>query len=148
MARSPKRLPLTPESAREVDERFYRALSQRDLAQLMSCWSDDDEVVCIHPGVARMVGGASIKATYEQLFEHAEWVAQEPVHRQVIQSLGMEIHSVVQLLTWPTEEGEQSLCVAATNVYQRVHQGWRLVFRQVSPADIDELQGQEQRIVH
>ena len=55
-------------SADDVEAQFYEALQQGDLARLMAVWGDDDEIVCVHPGGVRVVGGAAIRARFEAIF--------------------------------------------------------------------------------
>ena len=47
-------------SADEIEAAFYEALQKGDIDRLMACWSDDDEVVCVHPGGHR--GGQGRRA--------------------------------------------------------------------------------------
>ncbi|NCV64549.1 MAG: DUF4440 domain-containing protein, partial [Betaproteobacteria bacterium] len=35
-------------SADEIEAAFYQALQTGDIDRLMACWSDDEEVVCVH----------------------------------------------------------------------------------------------------
>jgi len=44
----------------DVEQRFYEALQRGDLAAMMSCWTDEDDAVCVHPGGARLVGLAAV----------------------------------------------------------------------------------------
>lgn len=55
-------------SADEVETAFYEALHNADLEQLMACWADEDEIVCVHPGGPRLVGAAAIRQAFEQMF--------------------------------------------------------------------------------
>ena len=41
----------TPEA---VEQAFYDALEAGDVDALMSVWSEDDEIICIHPGGQRL----------------------------------------------------------------------------------------------
>ena len=50
-------------SAAEVEAAFYDALNRADLEALMALWADDEEIVCIHPGGARLIGHAAIRAS-------------------------------------------------------------------------------------
>ena len=34
----------------DTEQQFYEALQRADLDKLMSVWSDDDEIACVHPG--------------------------------------------------------------------------------------------------
>jgi ketosteroid isomerase-like protein len=54
--------------ADEIEAAFYDALQNGDIDKLMACWADEDEIVCIHPGGPRVVGGVAIRATFEAMF--------------------------------------------------------------------------------
>jgi ketosteroid isomerase-like protein len=47
---------------------FYQAFEARDLDAMMAAWADDEDIVCVHPGGARMVGYDAVRAGWEQLF--------------------------------------------------------------------------------
>ena len=49
-------------SSDETESAFYEALQRGDIDLLMSCWADDDEIVCVHPGGPRLLGPAAIRA--------------------------------------------------------------------------------------
>jgi ketosteroid isomerase-like protein len=55
-------------SADEAEAAFYAALARADLDALMALWADDEEIVC-HPGAARLIGHAAIRASFEAIFE-------------------------------------------------------------------------------
>ena len=41
----------TPQDAESA---FYEALERADLEQMMAVWSEDEEIVCVHPGGPRL----------------------------------------------------------------------------------------------
>lgn len=122
----------------ETEAQFYEALQQGDIDKLMAVWSDDDEIVCVHPGGARLVGPAAIRAAFETMFGHGTINAQpEKVRR--LQAHASAVHSVLERVQVMTQEGPQSAWVTATNVYLRSAQGWRLVAHHASPGTQSEL---------
>ena len=52
----------------DIEAQFYEALQSGDIAKLMAVWSDDDDVVCVHPGGPRVLGHAAVRATFEEIF--------------------------------------------------------------------------------
>ena len=54
----------------EVEASFYEALQSADIEKLMSCWAEDDDIVCIHPGGPRIVGAGAIRAAFDAIFAH------------------------------------------------------------------------------
>ncbi|MBK9361424.1 MAG: nuclear transport factor 2 family protein [Rubrivivax sp.] len=118
--------------ADDVEAQFYEALQQGDLARLMAVWGDDDEVVCVHPGGMRVVGGAAIRASFEALFAKGGVPAvPEQVHR--LQALGLAVHHLVERVQLPTAPGGGHAYVLVTNVYVQTAQGWRMVAHHASP---------------
>ena len=45
----------------DAEEAFYDAIGRGDLDALMAIWSEDEEIVCIHPTGQRMDGHAAIR---------------------------------------------------------------------------------------
>ena len=95
-------------------------------------WSDDDEICCIHPGGARLVGAAAIRASFEAMFGNGT-IDAEPHRVRRLESHSSAVHSVLERIRVMTPEGEQFAWVVATNVYLKSAQGWRLVAHHASP---------------
>ena len=55
-------------SVEDVEAQFYDALQRGDLELLMSIWSDDDDVACVHPGGPRIVGHGAVRASFDAIF--------------------------------------------------------------------------------
>ena len=126
-------------SADDVEAAFYEALQDGDLSRLMACWSDDDEVVCVHPGSPRLVGLAAIQASFESLFSNGQLRAHPRCVRKV-EALACAVHSVLERVELLTPEGLREVYVVATNVYHKTPQGWRLVLHHASPGTLDDVQ--------
>ncbi len=121
-------------SCDDVEAQFYEAMQRGDLEQLMSVWSDDDEVVCVHPGGPRLVGHAAIRAAFESIFSNGA-VQLVPVHLKRVESSGAIVHNLIERVEVRNEEGKtQTAWVIATNVYIKTPQGWRMVAHHGSPA--------------
>lgn len=126
-------------SADDTEAAFYEALQSGDIEKLMACWGDEDDIVCVHPGGARLVGAAAIRAMFEVLFANgAIRVHAEKVRR--VQTMSASVHSVVERIDMLTGEGPRHAYVIATNVYHKTSQGWRLVAHHASPGTAREAQ--------
>jgi ketosteroid isomerase-like protein len=125
--------PPTPaDSPDEAEARFYEALRQGDLAALMALWADEDEVVCVHPGGARVVGAGAIRASFESIFGNGGIPVQtEQVHR--LQQTGFALHHLVERIEVPGEGAPQIGWVMATNLYVKTALGWRIAAHHASP---------------
>ena len=123
----------------EIEHQFYEALQQGDIDKLMSVWSDDDDISCVHPGGPRVIGAAAIRASFETIFGNGAVDAHPEKVRRVL-SHSSAVHSVLERVELMTKEGPQSAWVIATNVYLKTAQGWRLVAHHASPGTPREAQ--------
>ena len=116
----------------DVEQAFYEALNNADIDQLMACWAEEDDVVCIHPGGQRLIGQGAIRSAFEALFANGSLqIRPEQVHR--IDALASAVHHLAERVGVLTPEGEQTAWVTATNVYHKTPQGWRMVAHHASP---------------
>ena len=135
----PKPPGMAPGSADDTEAQFYEALQQGDIEKLMAVWSDDDEIVCVHPGGPRVVGAAAIRASFEAMFANGVIDAHpEKVHRVLTQASA--VHSALERVQVRTAEGPRWGWLIATNVYAKTTQGWRLVIHHASPGTASEMQ--------
>ena len=119
-------------TADAIESQFYDALQTGDIEKLMSCWADEDDIVCVQPGGPRLVGNASIRAAFEAMFANGT-IAARPEHVCKVESLTSAMHNVIERIALLTTDGTQEAVVVATNVYQRTAQGWRMVAHHASP---------------
>jgi ketosteroid isomerase-like protein len=136
--RKPKAHPLDATSPDDTETLFYEALQRGDIDKLMACWADEDDIVCVHPGGARLLGAGAIRAAFDMMFTNGSiQVRAEKVHR--VESLGSSVHSVLERIEVLTDEGPRHAYVIATNVYQKTPQGWRMVAHHASPGTPREM---------
>ena len=119
-------------SADDTEAAFYDAMQNGDVGRMMACWADEDDIVCIHPGGGRLVGAATVRAAFEAMFSQG-MVRVRVMHVRKIESLSSAVHSVLERIEVMTEAGWRSAYVAATNVYLKTAQGWRMVVHHASP---------------
>ncbi|MDP2449875.1 MAG: DUF3225 domain-containing protein [Polaromonas sp.] len=137
--RKPKVSPATSGNADEIETAFYEALQGGDIERLMACWADEDDIVCVHPGGARLVGAGAIRAAFDAMFANGSIRAHAEKVRK-IETMGASVHSVLERIEVMTEEGPRHAYVIATNVYHKTAQGWRLVAHHASPGTPREMQ--------
>jgi len=124
-------------SADETEAIFYEAMQAGDIERLMSCWADEDEVVCIHPGGPRLVGLGAVRSAFESVFSNGNVRVRIEALRK-IESMTSAVHSVRERIEILTNEGPVEAFAIATNVYHKTAQGWRLVAHHVSPGSLQE----------
>jgi len=122
----------------DIEAQFYEALQSGDIERLMAAWSDDDDIVCVHPGGPRVVGPEAIRASFSAIFANGSIpVTAESVRRLL--TADSAVHNLLERVDVVTAEGVQSAFIVATNVYVKTVQGWRMVAHHASPAMGDEL---------
>ncbi len=134
-------IPMPPllSSADAVEDAFYDAMRRGDLAAMMSLWSDDEEVVCIHPGGPRLVGLDAVRASWEAILSGGPVDIQFGEVRATHGAM-LCVHSVVETIRVQGRRGGETVRCAATNVYTKGPRGWRLLIHHAGPADTAESQ--------
>jgi ketosteroid isomerase-like protein len=135
----PKVPPASSGNADDIEAAFYDALQSGDIEKLMACWGDEDDIICVHPGGARLVGPAAIRATFDAMFSNGTIRAQ-PIKVRKVEAMSASVHSVLERIEVLTEEGPRHAYVIATNVYHKTAQGWRMVAHHASPGTPREMQ--------
>jgi len=124
-------------SADEIENAFYEALHAADITQLMACWADEEDILCVHPGGARLIGAGAIRAAFEAMFANGNIQAYpERVHK--IDALASAVHHLVERVEIMTPNGPHKAWVIATNVFHKTPQGWRLVAHHTSPGTVND----------
>ena len=125
------------DTPQEAEAQFYESMRDADLERMMAIWSDDEDIVCVHPGGGRLVGPRAVRAAFEAIFSTGN-IAVEPEHVRRVQTMGTCVSSVLERVDMVTSEGTRRGWIVATNVYVKSAQGWRLVAHHASPGLIDE----------
>lgn len=116
----------------DIEQSFYEALHNADIQQLMACWAEEDDIVCVHPGGPRMIGQGAIRAAFEGMFQNGS-VQAHPERLHKIQSLASAVHHLIERVELNTPQGVRYAYVIVTNVYHKTAQGWRMVAHHASP---------------
>ncbi len=116
----------------DIEQAFYEALHNADIEQLMACWAEEDDIVCVHPGGGRKIGAGAMRATFEAMFNMGS-VQAFPERMHKVQSLTSSVHHLVERVEVITPQGARQAYVIATNVYHLTPQGWRMVAHHASP---------------
>lgn len=152
MPSAPLRAAIVGGSADDIEAAFYEALQKSDLDQIMACWAEEEDVVCLHPGSPRLLGPAAIRGAFEALLAHGTLTIRA-TQVQRVQALGSAVHSVLEQVEVMMRDGMRVATVYATHVFHKTPQGWRLVARHVSPVQAGEEEGQQaaarsERVLH
>ena len=135
-------------TALEAEAAFYRALAEGDFEALMAVWSEEEEVVCVQPGGPRIVGLAAVREIWRQILADGARIRIDVSHAVASSTAMMAMHCVLERLATdgPTP---RTATIAATNVFVRGADGWRMVLHHASP--VPEISGPEDstpRVLH
>ena len=128
----PSHLLATPD---EVENAFYEGLQHADVEQVMACWADDEDVVCIAPGGEPVHGLQAIRQLFADLLGNGP-ITVRAMHSHKSQQLTHAIHTVTEHVRVMTDDGEAIAQLYALNVFHKTPQGWRLVAHHTSPGHL------------
>lgn len=112
-----------------VNDTFYAAHEERDLDAMRAVWDHAERVVCVHPGWPILRGWPAVEESWRRIFDGAG-------RNQFI--LTNQSVDVGEDLAWVTLEENlvdrgETHAIAATNVFGRTVDGWRMVAHHGSP---------------
>jgi ketosteroid isomerase-like protein len=117
-----------------VNERFYKALAQADLAAMAALWHHGAATECVHPGWDRLRGWPDIEESWVMIFAN-----QGPLS---IKASDPMVHCQGDV-AWVTcyeniaiQEGAelQISQMLAVNVFEWIEGRWRMVIHHAAPA--------------
>ena len=120
-------------TAQDAQNAFYEALERCDLEAMMAVWSEDEDIVCVHPAGQRLAGQAQVREVWRQMFAGGPNMRVRITQQVVIAGVMIEAHSVHENITVAGEQRPRPPMVA-TNVYLRTAAGWRMIVHHASPA--------------
>jgi uncharacterized protein (TIGR02246 family) len=120
----------TPQDAEAA---FYEALEAGDLEAMMEVWAEDEDIVCVHPGGPRLAGYDQVRDSWAQIFGSGQRLNVQVSNQVVLSGMMLAVHSVHENILVQGESRPRAP-VAATNVYLRTGNGWRMILHHGSPA--------------
>lgn len=134
MPKSPHQLA----SPDDVEIAFYDGLQNGAVDQIMACWAEDEDLVCIPPGGEPIHGIEDIRALFTALLANGPLTVR-PMHVHKSQSMTHAIHTVTEHVSVMTDDGQAIAQLYALNVFHKTPQGWRLVAHHTSPGHLTEV---------
>ena len=120
----------TPQDAESA---FYEALETGNLEAMMEVWAEDEEIVCVHPGGARIAGYEQVRESWAKMMSSGQRLKVQITDQVVVQGMMISIHSLHEHVAMANDAARQRP-VVATNVYLRTGGGWRMIAHHASPA--------------
>ena len=120
-------------TAQDAENAFYEALERGDLEGMMAVWSEDEDIVCVHPGGPRLSGQDQVRESWAKIFAGGAGPRVTITHQVAVSGMMIAVHSVHENFIVPNDPRGQ-IPVIATNVYLRTAAGWRMIVHHASPA--------------
>ncbi len=113
-------------TADAVEEAFYDAMQRADLEAMMALWADDEDVTCIHPSSGRLLGLDAIRKSWAAILGNGGVAVRRSDVRAHTGAM-LAVHSLVEQVIVEGPSGSQVVECAATNVYVKQPDGWRII---------------------
>src|SRR6266702_8270578 len=110
------RTPTILTSPQDAAIAFYRAFEARDIDAMMATWAEDEDIVCVHPGGARLVGYDAVRVGWEQLFAGNTKLSFRLDEIVVLETVGMAYQSAIEQVTVGNDAKPRGIAIA-TNVF-------------------------------
>jgi uncharacterized protein (TIGR02246 family) len=120
-------------TAQDAENAFYDALERADLDGMMAVWSEDEEIVCVHPSGQRLAGQEQVREAWRQMFAGGPSMRVQVTQQVAVTGMMVAVHSLHENIAVPGEQRARPPMVA-TNVYLRTPAGWRMIVHHASPA--------------
>lgn len=115
------------------NEAFYAAFNARDADSMELLWAERAECVCLHPGAPAIHGRTAILRSWRAILgsRHAPRIDVESARVVILGETAM----VLCCERVGNRRGTESAILAATNVFVREQDGWRMVHHHASPIE-------------
>ena len=120
-------------TAQDAENAFYEALERADLEGMMVVWSEDEEIICVHPGGQRLTGQAQVREAWRRMFAAGPNMRVQISQGVAVTGVMVAVHSLHEIITVAGEQRARPPMVA-TNIYLRTPAGWRMIAHHASPA--------------
>ena len=113
----------------QANQAFYDAHEARDLAAMAAVWEHSDRASCTHPGWPILRGWPLVEESWRRIFSGAGR------NQFILTNISVEVHGDAGWVTVDenlVDEGRTGT-VAATNVFVRNGDEWKLVVHHGSP---------------
>lgn len=144
------------EAVRAANSAFYAAFEARDLDAMAEVWERSERASVTHPGWPRLSGWGRVAGSWDAIFRHTPYI-QFVLTDERIDVVGDAAwvtvdENILQAAGGADDEGDRGsdgalagARVAATNVFVRDGDAWRMVMHHGSPvgsSDDDEVEEQ------
>jgi ketosteroid isomerase-like protein len=116
----------------EANARFYRAFETLDLAEMDAVWLHAEHARCVHPGWPLLSGWDAVRASWETIFANTAEMSFTLSNVEVVTASELAWVTCTENILSEVRGRVTVTSVLATNLFEREHDGWRLVHHHAS----------------
>jgi ketosteroid isomerase-like protein len=116
----------------DTEQAFYEAFEIGEIAAMMSVWSKDEDITCVHPLGPRLVGRAAVEESWRGILNASIGVRFERTEIREFVDQALTIRILFERL-WVPGENSPRAPIIATNAYRYSKRGWHMVLHHASP---------------
>lgn len=116
---------------------------QGDQEALMSVWLMDDAIECIHPFGPRVTGYKEVYTSWQEVLQQSRGMSVKLQHSLRMQAGDLAVHSLLEIMSWDNEEGEETAEINTTNIYRKTEDGWFMIAHHASPAPSQDMMAEQ-----
>jgi len=119
----------------EVQNTFYDAFTRGDLEVMMAVWATDEDIVCVHPGGAPVVGARLVRRSWQQILGAEEKlnISASVLEQWIGETIATFV--VTEHLFLPSQNVHVE--TLATNVFRKKNSIWKMVLHHGSPKPLE-----------
>lgn len=116
-----------------ANEEFYRAFESLDIGEMDKIWAHQEYVTCIHPGWSMRVGWPMVRDSWVVIFNNIFSMGFSLTELQVQVAGDVAWVICTENITTRQADTTQNSRVVATNLYERMDEGWKIIHHHGSP---------------
>lgn len=116
-----------------ANESFYRAFESLDIGEMDKVWAHEEYVTCIHPGWSIRVGWPMVRDSWVVIFNNVFSMEFSLTELQVQVAGDMAWVICTENIASRHADNTQNTRVVATNLYERMDDGWKIIHHHGSP---------------
>ena len=121
------------EEVTRANEDFYAAFESLDIMRMDEIWAHQEYVTCIHPGWSIRVGWPLVRDSWVVIFNNVFSMAFSLTELQVQVAGDLAWVICTENITSRHGESTQNSRVVATNLFERLDEGWKIIHHHGSP---------------
>ena len=123
---------LNEDEVLEVNQRFYKAINDQDLAFMKTVWHVEYPSLCLHPGWHIISGYDAIIQSWRDIFSSSNPMEIRLANVDLVASLDLAWVSCEETIFSITLDGVKSAKVYATNLFKKVNGRWQMILHHAS----------------